>query len=142
MPIDPTVIDVDLVRCDAFDASRPDRWPQTGILEYLDGDDVDEILAWTELFQDVELSAVSALTKQLHRVDFPRGHTMFVEGQPGDWLYIIVSGKVKIGRRSPDGRENLLTIMARRTCSANCRSSTRGRARRVQPQSPTYVRCR
>ena len=26
-------------------------------------------------------------------------------------LYIIVSGKVKLGRRSPDGRENLLTIM-------------------------------
>jgi CRP-like cAMP-binding protein len=110
MPIDPTVIDVDLVRCDAFDASRPDRWPQTDTLEYLDGD-VDEVLAWTELFQDVELSAASALTKQLHRVDFPRGHTLFVEGQPGDWLYIIVSGKVKIGRRSLDGRENLVTIM-------------------------------
>jgi CRP/FNR family transcriptional regulator, cyclic AMP receptor protein len=111
MPIAPTVIDVDLVRCDAFDASRPDRWPQTGTLEYLDGDDVAEVLTWTGLFQGVELNAASALTKQLHRVDFPRGHTLFVEGQPGDWLYIIVSGKVKIGRRSPDGRENLLMIM-------------------------------
>jgi CRP-like cAMP-binding protein len=36
---------------------------------------------------------------------------LFAEGEPGDRLYIIVSGKVKIGRRSPDGRENLLTIM-------------------------------
>ena len=36
---------------------------------------------------------------------------MFAEGEPGDRLYIIISGKVKIGRRSPDGRENLLTIM-------------------------------
>ncbi len=32
-------------------------------------------------------------------------------GEPGDRLYIILSGKVKVGRRSPDGRENLLTIM-------------------------------
>src|ERR1700722_19896720 len=123
MPIDPTVIDVNLVPCDAFDASRPDRWPQAGTLEYLDGVDVgdrlmgqrrvdvDEVRAWTGLFQGVEPSGVPALTKQLHRVEFPRGHTLFVEGQPGDRLYIIVSGKVKIGRRSPDGRENLLTIM-------------------------------
>jgi CRP/FNR family cyclic AMP-dependent transcriptional regulator len=123
MLIDPTVFDADLVPCDAFDASRPDRWPRTGTLGYLDGDDVDdrlmgrlrgdvdEVLAWTGLFQGVELGAVSALTEQLHRVDFPRGHTLFVEGQPGDRLYIIVSGKVKIGRRSPGGRESLLTIM-------------------------------
>ena len=33
------------------------------------------------------------------------------EGEPGDRLFIIISGKVKIGGRSPDRRENLLTIM-------------------------------
>ena len=31
----------------------------------------------------VEPSAVSALTKQLHPVDFPRGHTVFAEGETG-----------------------------------------------------------
>jgi CRP-like cAMP-binding protein len=62
------------------------------------------------LFQGVERSAVSALTKQLPLVDFPRGHVIFAEGEPGDRLYIIISGKVKIGRGYPDGRENLLTI--------------------------------
>jgi CRP/FNR family cyclic AMP-dependent transcriptional regulator len=36
---------------------------------------------------------------------------MFAEGDPGDRLYIVISGKVKIGRRSLDGRENLLKIM-------------------------------
>ena len=40
-----------------------------------------------------------------------REHTVFAEGERGDRLYIIASGKVKIVRRSPDGRENLLTIM-------------------------------
>jgi len=72
---------------------------------------VDEILARAGIFQGVEPGAVAALTKQLQPVDFPRGHTVFAEGEPGDRLYIIVTGKVKIGRRSPDGRENLLTIM-------------------------------
>jgi CRP-like cAMP-binding protein len=93
-------------------------------LEYPDGDDVDDrvtrqvvrgsddsILAGAGMFQGVEPSAVFALTKQLHPVVFPRWHTVFAQGEPGDRLYLIISGKVKIGRRSPDGRENLLTIM-------------------------------
>ena len=42
---------------------------------------------------------------------FPSRPHRVLEGEPGDRLYIITSGKVKIGRRSPDGRENLLTIM-------------------------------
>jgi CRP/FNR family transcriptional regulator, cyclic AMP receptor protein len=88
----------------------------TGCPEYLDRGGVDdrvarEILVRAALFQGVEPSGVSALTKQLLPVDFPPGHTVFGEGDPGDWLYIIVSGKVKIGRRSPDGHESLLTIM-------------------------------
>ena len=93
------------------DRRLPTDWP-----ECVDTDDVDErakreILARAGLFQGVEPSAVAALTKQLQPVDFPRGHTVFAEGDPGDRLYIAISGKVKIGRRSPDGHENLLTIM-------------------------------
>ena len=72
---------------------------------------MDDVLARAGIFQGVEPSAVAALTKQLQPVDFPRGHVVFNEGEPGDRLYIIVSGKIKLGRRSPDGRENLLTIM-------------------------------
>jgi CRP-like cAMP-binding protein len=72
---------------------------------------VEEVLARAGIFQGVEPSAVAALTKQLQPVDFPRGHVIFHEGEPGDRLYIILSGKVKVGRRSADGRENLLTIM-------------------------------
>ena len=113
MPIDPAVLDADLLPQDGFDTSWLDRRPQTDPLQYVDSDDVDgrlmwqrrgnvdEILARAGLFQGVEPSAVSALTKQLQPVDFPRGHTMFAEGEPGDRLYIIINGKVKIGRRSP-----------------------------------------
>jgi len=72
---------------------------------------VDEVLARAGIFQGVEPAAVESLTRALQPVDFPRGHTVFNEGEPGDRLYIILSGKVKIGRKSIDGRENLLTIM-------------------------------
>jgi CRP/FNR family transcriptional regulator, cyclic AMP receptor protein len=74
-------------------------------------DDVVEILAKAGIFQGLEPSAVSALTGKLHEVKLPPGRMVFAEGASGDRLYIIISGKVKIGRRSRDGRESLLTIM-------------------------------
>jgi CRP-like cAMP-binding protein len=70
-----------------------------------------EVLVRAGIFQGADPSALTALTEQLHPVDFPRGHTVFAEGEPGDRLYIVISGKVKIGHRAPDGRENLLAIM-------------------------------
>lgn len=54
---------------------------------------MDEILARAGIFQGVEPSAIAALTKQLQPVDFPRGHTVFAEGEPGNRLYIIISGR-------------------------------------------------
>jgi CRP/FNR family cyclic AMP-dependent transcriptional regulator len=74
-------------------------------------EDVVEILAKSGIFQGLAPSAVSEISGKLHEVKLPPGWTVFAEGTCGDRLYIIISGKVKIGRRSPDGRESLLTIM-------------------------------
>jgi CRP/FNR family cyclic AMP-dependent transcriptional regulator len=41
----------------------------------------------------------------------PRGQTLFDEGDPGDRLYVVTHGKIKLGRTSPDGRENLLAVL-------------------------------
>ncbi|ALG05807.1 Crp/Fnr family transcriptional regulator [Kibdelosporangium philippinense] len=71
---------------------------------------MDETLARAGIFQGVEPAAAEALSQTLENVEFPRGHVIFAEGEPGDRLYIILSGKVKLGRKSPDGRENLLGI--------------------------------
>lgn len=74
-------------------------------------DDVKAILSRAGVFQGVDPDAVSSLLGELETVRFPRGATIFNEGEPGDRLYIIISGKVKLARHSADGRENLLTIM-------------------------------
>ncbi|HEY2693968.1 MAG TPA: Crp/Fnr family transcriptional regulator [Pseudonocardiaceae bacterium] len=71
---------------------------------------MEETLARAGIFQGVEPAAAEALAQSLAAVEFPRGHVIFAEGEPGDRLYIIQSGKVKLGRKSPDGRENLLWI--------------------------------
>lgn len=40
-----------------------------------------------------------------------RGEVVFREGDEGDSLYVIVSGKVKLARSSADGRESLLAVL-------------------------------
>ena len=72
---------------------------------------MDETLARAGIFQGVDPNAAEALAASLEPVEFARGQEIFSEGQPGDRLFIILSGKVKIGRRAPDGRENLLAVM-------------------------------
>lgn len=40
-----------------------------------------------------------------------RGDVLFREGAPADDLYVVTAGKLKFGRRSSQGRENLLDIL-------------------------------
>jgi CRP-like cAMP-binding protein len=40
-----------------------------------------------------------------------RGEVLFNEGDDGNQLYVVTEGKIKLGRTSPDGRENLLAIL-------------------------------
>ncbi|MBV8995028.1 MAG: Crp/Fnr family transcriptional regulator [Pseudonocardiales bacterium] len=71
---------------------------------------MNDALARAGIFQGVDPSAVQDLKAALEPVSFPRAHIIFAEGELGDRLYIVLSGKVKIGRRSADGRENLLAV--------------------------------
>jgi len=36
---------------------------------------------------------------------------LFAEGEPGDRMYVILEGKVKLGQTSGDGRESLLAVL-------------------------------
>lgn len=72
---------------------------------------VQDILSRAGIFQGVDPVAVQNLINQMETVRFPRGTTIFEEGEPGDRLYIITAGKIKLARHAPDGRENLLTVM-------------------------------
>ncbi|MCV7282144.1 Crp/Fnr family transcriptional regulator [Mycolicibacterium flavescens] len=71
----------------------------------------DAILARAGIFQGVEPAAVASLMEHLRPIQFRRGEEIFAQGAPGDRLFIVVDGKVKIGQRTPDGRSSLLAIM-------------------------------
>ncbi|GAA1773702.1 Crp/Fnr family transcriptional regulator [Kocuria aegyptia] len=70
-----------------------------------------DVLRRAPLFASLDDQAFGALTEELTEVDLSRGSTLFHEGDPGDQLYFIISGKIKLGRTAPDGRESLVAIM-------------------------------
>jgi CRP/FNR family transcriptional regulator, cyclic AMP receptor protein len=68
-------------------------------------------LANTPLFAALDDDAAAALRSCMNEVKVARGRTLFNEGDPGDRLYVVTSGKIKLGRTAADGRENLLAIL-------------------------------
>jgi CRP/FNR family cyclic AMP-dependent transcriptional regulator len=71
----------------------------------------DDPLATASLFSALDDEAAAALRATMIKVDLPRGAVLFNEGDPGDRLYVINEGKIKLGATSGDGRETLLAIL-------------------------------
>ena len=68
-------------------------------------------LGASPLFAALDDEAQEALRQTMDEVRLPRGATLFNEGDPGDRLYVVTQGKIKLGRTAADGRENLLAVM-------------------------------
>ncbi len=71
----------------------------------------DDVVRQAPLFAALDDEAAGALKTTMTRREVARGEVLFTEGDPGDRLYIIAEGKIKLGRASGDGRENLLAIL-------------------------------
>jgi len=79
------------------------------------GDDVqdgpDDVLSQAPLFAGLDDEAAAALRSTMGPVTVARGDVVFLEGEEGDRLYVVVDGKIKLGVTSTDGRENLLAVL-------------------------------
>lgn len=63
------------------------------------------------LFAALSEDAAGQLLSSMDPVRLYRGDQVFHEGDVGDSVYVIVEGKVKLGRTSTDGRESLLSVL-------------------------------
>ncbi|MGH3336605.1 MAG: Crp/Fnr family transcriptional regulator [Nocardioides sp.] len=70
-----------------------------------------DVLRQAPLFSALDDEAATALRASMSESRLQRGDVLFHEGDAGDKLYIVLDGKVKLGRTSSDGRENLLAIL-------------------------------
>jgi CRP/FNR family cyclic AMP-dependent transcriptional regulator len=72
---------------------------------------MDNVLSQSPLFASLDPSAAASLISSLSERRVAKGEILFHEGEPGDHLYVILDGKVKLGRASADGRESLMAIL-------------------------------
>ena len=70
-----------------------------------------DVVRQAPLFSALDDEAATALRSSMAETKLRRGDVLFHEGDSGDKLYIVLDGKVKLGRTSSDGRENLLAIL-------------------------------
>jgi CRP/FNR family transcriptional regulator, cyclic AMP receptor protein len=70
----------------------------------------DDALSEAPLFEGLSEEDAQALRSKVLVVKLDRGERLFSEGDKGDRLYIILTGKIKLTKAAPDGRENLLSV--------------------------------
>ena len=72
---------------------------------------MDDVLRRAPLFAALDDEQAAELRASMSEVTLARGDALFHEGDPGDRLYVVTEGKVKLHRTSPDGRENMLAVL-------------------------------
>jgi CRP/FNR family transcriptional regulator, cyclic AMP receptor protein len=68
-------------------------------------------LAEITIFRGLREDEFAALWDRLRRRRFRKGATVFLHGDPGDDLYVVEAGSVKICMTTPDGKEITLAIL-------------------------------
>jgi CRP-like cAMP-binding protein len=63
------------------------------------------------LFSALDDDAAAALRASMVELRLAKGDVLFTEGEPGEKLFLIESGKIKLGHTAPDGRESLIALL-------------------------------
>jgi CRP/FNR family transcriptional regulator, cyclic AMP receptor protein len=80
-------------------------------LEQLDFTDDDaRILIRSSLLRELDEEDAAVFRPYSHVVLLPRGEKLFNSGDLGDSVYLVITGKVKLTRTAPDGRESLVSV--------------------------------
>jgi CRP/FNR family cyclic AMP-dependent transcriptional regulator len=72
---------------------------------------MESLLARIPLFASIDAAALLDLQTRMHSRRFSRAETIFLKGEPGDTLYVIMEGEVKIVLAGSDGQESILVVL-------------------------------
>jgi len=73
-------------------------------------DNTADVLKRTPLFAGLTETELRALAARVTRRSFQRGELLFGEGDPCTGLFLVASGRIRIFKLSPAGREQVLAI--------------------------------
>jgi CRP/FNR family transcriptional regulator, cyclic AMP receptor protein len=68
-------------------------------------------LSGSELFSSLDEEALARVALRSSTVQLERNDTLFNEGDNANDLYVVLTGRIAIAKRSPDGRESLVALM-------------------------------
>ncbi|MCF6509180.1 Crp/Fnr family transcriptional regulator [Blastococcus sp. MG754426] len=69
---------------------------------------MNDVLSRSGLFHGLPAEVIEPVAARLETLAVPAGTVIFREGEPGDALYIVLAGRIRLTRRSPDGKEKVL----------------------------------
>ncbi|OGO17560.1 MAG: hypothetical protein A2Z15_08420 [Chloroflexi bacterium RBG_16_50_11] len=69
-----------------------------------------EFLKSIPYLKELGSEQIARLAKEVVELSFDRGQVIFLEGEPCRGLYVVRSGRVRIFKTSPEGREQVLLI--------------------------------
>ncbi len=72
--------------------------------------EIQSMLRKTALFTSLSETEMRALCSRVTKRHFRRGELLFSEGDPCSGLFLVASGKVRIFKLSPAGREQVLAV--------------------------------
>lgn len=75
-----------------------------------------ELIKQSAIFADLTDDELSHITEICEEQKFKSGATLFKEGEPGNRLYIIADGEVRISRDIPGSGEEALTVLKKGAC--------------------------
>ena len=70
-----------------------------------------QLLKKIALFRDLNEEELSKVVQLLIQRTFMERMVVFMQGEPLDYVYFIVSGKVKIYRTDENGREQIVNVL-------------------------------
>jgi CRP-like cAMP-binding protein len=68
-------------------------------------------LSGSEFFSSLDEEGLARVAVRASSVRLERNDTLFSEGDEAKELFVVLSGRIAIGKRSPDGRESLVALM-------------------------------
>lgn len=71
---------------------------------------VREILEMSQLFTGMDKDSLAEIETATSKKHAERGEILFYDGDPATSFYVVGSGKVKVFKLSPDGKEQILMI--------------------------------
>ena len=74
-------------------------------------DEIIHLLEPIPLFQDLPREQLQGLARITEDRTYARGQEIFADGDPGIGFYVIMAGRVKIFKVSPEGKEQILHLL-------------------------------